>query len=572
MRSLLFGCPPLTKSAFVAMSFCVMCISAAYGGVVINEIYYDHPGMDDGYEFIELFNNDNVDLCIESFLLEFHNGSGNGWELLWRGSSADTIRARALFVVGGECVSPEPDAVLRMSIQNGPDAVCLKANDHVFDLVGYGCLEDEEYVEGTSAGKVSAGYSLCRKPDGWDSDNNQADFHSMIPSPGGFNVPEKDVSLALTEGTSGAGTVETGALDDIRFLLLNNGTAVIPAGEVSVQLRDSSLAGTPIIGEGANMDGIDAGSSHEMVYTIGFVEGYHFLTLHADYAEDERPDNNRIDLVRRAGSPHILISEVMSCPAEPCPQYIEIFNAGGEAYNLNEHVIRDKSHAYSLLTSQECVIEPGAYFVVTPVKKQLLSFFPELPSHRVVEAEGTWPTLNHSGSGGLADSILIGDRFGIPVEAVDYPPQSSDQCARSLERVDLFASTRSPVWILSKSPRGGSPGQPNEASLLTTPGDAVLTVKPNPFSPSAGEKLLIVVEPPHPDARTTVAVFDTKGRIIKTVGSSRVHPYVYIWDGSREDGSAAPSGLYILACEMASSNGKRLGVKKVVVGCGKKRR
>jgi hypothetical protein len=126
--------------------------------------------------------------------------------------------------------------------------------------------------------------------------------------------------------------------------------------------------------------------------------------------------------------------------------------------------------------------------------------------------------------------------------------------------------------MLSNSPRGGSPGGTGEAALLTSPGNAVLAVKPNPFAPSAGEKLLIVVEPPHADVRTSVSVFDTRGRMVKTVGSSLVHPYVYIWDGRREDGAVAPSGLYVLACEITSSNGKRLGVEKVVVGCGRKRR
>jgi hypothetical protein len=125
---------------------------------------------------------------------------------------------------------------------------------------------------------------------------------------------------------------------------------------------------------------------------------------------------------------------------------------------------------------------------------------------------------------------------------------------------------------LSNRPRGGSPGLPNDPSLYAAPGDAILAVKPNPFSPCAGEKLLIAVEPRQADAQTSVSVFDTKGRMVKTVGSSRVHPYVYIWDGHRDDGAAAPSGLYVLACEILSPDGKRLGVEKVVVGCGGKRR
>lgn len=572
MRSLLFHFPPSTKFVLIIFSLCIACISAARGEVVINEIYYDHPGKDDGYEFIELINTGPGDVCMETLKLEFHNGAGSGWELLWRGSALDTVRSRALFVVGGEYVCPRADADLRMGLQNGPDAVRIISGDNVLDLVGYGSLEDTEYVEGISAGSASAGFSLCRKPDGGDTGNNQLDFHSMVPSPGRYNVPVNDVSLALAEGTSETAAVEAGAPEEIRFTLINSGTASVPVGAVTVQWRDSSQAGSYPLGEGKNTAVIDSGCSHEMAFLAGFTEGYHFLELHAVYAADERPGNNHLGLVRRVGFPHVLISEIMSCPAEPCPQYVEIFNAGGAAYNINEHVIRDAAHSFSRLTSQECILEPDSYLVITPDKRMLVSAFPALPSRQVLEIEGAWPHLNHSGSGAFADSILIGDPFGIPIESVAYPPQSSAQCGNSLERVDLFASSRSPVWVLSRSPRGGSPGCRNEASIFASPDEGAVSVTPNPFSPTAGEKLLIVVDPPPAADRTSVTVFDVRGRIVRTVGSTTVHPYVFIWEGDRDDGEVVPSGLYVLACEMVSSDGRRLGVEKVVVGCGKKRR
>ncbi len=572
MRSLLFLFPPSKKFMLIIFSLCVARISAAHGGVVINEIYYDHPGKDDGYEFIELINTGPDDLCMETLSLEFHNGAGSGWELLWRGSAFDTVRSRCLFVVGGEYVFPRADAVLRMGLQNGPDAVRITSEDNVLDLVGYGSLEDAEYVEGTSAGSASAGYSLCRTPDGRDTGNNQLDFHSMVPSPGRYNVPVNDVSLALAEGTREAAAVEAGTPVEIRFMLINNGTESVPAGAVTVQWRDSSQAGSYPLGEVENSAVIDSACSHEMAFLAGFPEGYHFLKLHAAYAADERPGNNHIGLVRRVGFPHVLISEIMSCPAEPCPQYVEIFNAGGAAYDINEHAIRDAAHSFSRLTSQECILQPDGYLVVTPDKRMLMSVFPALSSLQVLEIEGAWPHLNHSGSGAFADSIIICDPFGIPIESVAYPPQSSAQCGNSLERVDLFPSSRSPVWVLSRSAHGGSPGGRNETSIFTSPEKGTISVTPNPFSPIAGEKLLIVVDPPPAADRTSVTVFDVRGRIVRTVGSTTVHPYVFVWEGNRDGGGVVPSGLYVLACEMVSSDGRRLGVEKVVVGCGKKRR
>jgi hypothetical protein len=570
MRSLLLCFPPSIKFYLLFLPLCAVGILPAKGAIVINEIYYDHPGKDDGYEFIELINNGSVDLCTDLFRVEFHNGSGFGWETVWWGSAEDTIRSSSLFVIGGENVRPVPDAILRVSLQNGPDALRLIADDKTLDLVAYGNLQDPDYVEGVSAEAVTAGFSLCRKPDGWDTDNNQMDFHSMIPSPGGFNVPQADVSLILAEGTPRAGAVARGSTEEIRLLLANNGIGAVPAGDVFIQLWDSSRTGNSLVGDGENMDGIAPGASYQMAFTTRFQDGYHFLKLQAAYTADERPNNNCIDLVRRAGSPGVLISEIMSYPAESCPQYIEIFNAGGTPYHLQGHVMRDRSHEFSLLTSQLCVIEPDAYLVLTPQFGLLTSFFPALPSHRVVDMEGTWPQLNHSGSGGFADSVIIGDRYGIPIEEVDYPPQSSAYRGKSLERVDLFTSSGSPVWVLSRNPGGGSPGRRNDASIFASPGDEIMSVTPNPFSPAAGENCLIVVDPSHAVMRTSVTIFDTNGRIVKIVGSTSVHPFVFMWKGTRDDGSAVPSGLYLLACEMFSSAGKRLGVEKVVVGCGRK--
>jgi hypothetical protein len=572
MRSLLFDFPPQIQICSLALLICVACISPAHGQIVINEIYYDHPGKDDGYEFVELINIGPGDICVDALRIEFHNGSGSGWDLVWQGSPLDTIRSSALFVVGGNNVIPRPDAIMSMSLQNGPDALRLLVDNSQLDLVGYGSLQDADFVEGDGAGEVLPGFSLCRQPDGRDTNNNLLDFHAMEPSPGQFNLPDTDVSLALTGGTEQAVAVNGGSLEEIRFLVENNGIVAIPAGEVSVQLWDSSQAGYWLVDEVENTHTIEAGYRREMAVYNNGQDGYHFLKLQAFYAADQRPNNNTIDLVRRAGSPDILISEVMSCPTDPCPQYIEIFNAGSEPYDMRGHVMRDRTQAYSLLISQEHILDPNAYIVLSKQKEMLLSFFPALFSYQVMEVEGTWPHLNHSGSGGLADSIFISDRFEIPIEAVGYPPQSSANCGRSLERVDLFASTCSPVWILSQSPNGGSPGMRNEASILASPGNDVMSVTPNPFSPGAGEKLLIVVGALHGAKRSSITVFDTKGRTVTTIGSSSVHPYVFIWDGTRDNGIVVPSGLYILACELYSSDGKRLGVEKVVVGCGRKRR
>ena len=135
--------------------------------VLINELYYDHPGTDTGHEFIELINSSIAPADISGAAIEFHNGTGTTWTLVCKFPAASTIAPDGLFVVGGNLVLPLPHAVITYSLQNGPDAIRLvDAEGHVLDTVGYGALDDPAYVETMGAAKVPAGKSIARALDG----------------------------------------------------------------------------------------------------------------------------------------------------------------------------------------------------------------------------------------------------------------------------------------------------------------------------------------------------------------------------------------------------------------------
>ncbi len=544
----------------------------APGAVRINELYYDHPGKDAGHEFIELIQTDSIPLGLDGYAIEFHNGAGSGWESIWQAGPLDSIAPGGLFVIGGGAVTPRPDAVLELNLQNGPDAVRLIAPTGPMDLLGYGDLDDPEYVEGESAPGVSAGESLGRKPDGRDTDNNRADFHSMVPSPGRFNVPRKDVSLALAKGVDPRAVVEEGAVEDVRFVLRNDGVEPVGEHAVQIQLWDSTGAALVLAGQSSNAEAIPPAAEIEIGFTIDLAGGYHYLRVNALYPADERTGNNVLNLVRRAGTPGVLISEVMSCPKDICPQYVELYNAGTEPYDIGGHYLRDRAHTFSLVLSESNILDPGGYLVLTPDRDALVSCFPSLSFSLAVEVEGAWPTLNRSGSGGVADSVIIGDAWRLPVDAVAYPPQPSDTRGKSLERVDLFPGSATAVWILSRDPAGGTPGRNNSAGLTERPRKGTVSLTPNPFVPIEGEKLMITVNPETAVTRAVVVAFDIEGRKLKTIGAASDFPHVFAWDGTRDGERIVTPGFYIVACEFYSAQGARIGVEKVVVGCGSKRR
>ena len=546
-----------------------LCPKAAAGEVRINELYYDHPGLDSGFEFIELFNSASLPASLSGYALEFHNGAGEGWDRLWTAGSGDSIPAGRPFVIGGDAVRPVPDVIAGWSLQNGPDAIRLVYLDTAADLVGYGNLEDLLYLEGESAPAVEPGQSLARIPDGSDTDNNKRDFQPAGPSPGALNMPGNDLSIRPGDGIPSAAALEPGAAEQIRFSLANRGTWEAPAGRAEVQLWDSTAAGSRL-DQIVPAPALPSGSAATVTLIVLFTEGVHFLTGRVFYPPDERPGNNSCRLLRRAGSPLLLVSEIMIDPPGACPQYLELYNAGPEAVDIKHYHLRDSGGEFASITGQSFELGSMSYLVITQDVGDLLGYFPYLAPGRVVEVEGPWPYFNRSGSGGFADSVCLADAYRIPVSGVDYPPQPSSHRGRSLERVDLFASSRQPVWVVSRAPGGGSPGQPNEASLFEPPPES-MTLSPNPFSPAAGENLVIAVSPGGPVARIAVSVFDLSGRRIKTLGSTTVFPGVFLWPGDTESGRLVAPGLYIVAGEYFSTDGHRARVEKVVVGCGRRK-
>ncbi|MDH3217054.1 MAG: lamin tail domain-containing protein, partial [Candidatus Krumholzibacteria bacterium] len=76
----------------------VICPSSVFPQILINEVYYDHPGRDDGQEFVELINVSSVASSLAGYSLEFHDGAASGWKPIWRASSSDSLGADELLV------------------------------------------------------------------------------------------------------------------------------------------------------------------------------------------------------------------------------------------------------------------------------------------------------------------------------------------------------------------------------------------------------------------------------------------------------------------------------------------
>lgn len=533
--------------------------------VVINEVYYDHPGADGGHEFVELYNAASTAVVLDGVTLRFHNGSGTGWDVLWSGGVRDTIDAGGLFTIGEELVRPPPEVVVGLSLQNGPDAVALFRDGDALDVVGYGGLDDPAHVEGAGADPVAPGRSIARIPDGRDSGDNRVDFVAATPSPARYNLARHDVSVELAPSVLARDVLDRG-VGELAVGLFNGGVESIGAGAVQLSVTDSSSAGVSPLVERVNAAAIAPGETERFVVSLALDDGYHWLALRALYARDERAGNDTLTVLRRVGSPPLLVSEVLSSPPPGCPQFVEVYNAGPTPAAFAGYGLRDRSHDPIVVAGAGAVLDPGSFVVFSPDAAALLSCFARfgLSRERVYQVDGTWPTFNRAG-GAAADSVVFVDHLGLAVDAVSIPGIPTSAAGRSLERVDLYRGGRA-TWVLSQDPGGASPGRAGTRTLTSPPPPGSVEAWPNPFYPSEGV-LTIAIDAPA-GARAVATVFDPRGRRVAALGVATAFPAVLVWNGRDDAGIEALPGLYVLACEISGDGSTR--VVKEVIGCGRR--
>ncbi len=544
-------------SVFVCVSTCASLPLSAQ--LVINEIYYDHVGADAGYEFIELMNVSTEAIDLDGVSLEFHNGAGAGWSVLWRGNALDSVSAGGLFVVGGEFVRPPPDVVMGLSLQNGPDALGVFAAGVALDLVGYGGFSDPLYTEGSGAAPVRAGESTARIPDGHDSGDNFADFSARSPSPTRYNVARFDAFPVLAPGTPARAVFDHGVAGLV-FLLVNGGTESIATGALTLDVRDSTAAGVTDLGRWSNAAAIAPGESERGDVPLVLGDGYHWITLTTIYSLDERPENDEVAVLRRVGSPPLLVSEVLSSPPPGCPQFVEVYNAGAAPVSIAGYGLRDRSHDAVVVADGTVSVAPGAFVVFTSDAAALFGCF-DAPSEYLFQVDGTWPTFNRTG-GEVADSVVFVDHLGLAVDAVAIPAVPTAAAGRSLERVGLYRGGAGVTWVLSREAGGASPGRAGARVLYEPPPPGAVEVWPNPFFPDEG--VLTIAINATGSEHAVVTIFDTRGRRVAGVGVAGAFPAVLVWNGRDDGGREVLPGLYVLACEFD------VDIVKVVIGCGRR--
>lgn len=517
--------------------------------IVINEVFYDPSGRDDGLEFVELFNTGEFRAGLAGWTFETGNGSqADRWTHEWTGSPGDSVDGHGFFLIAEDSLADLADAVTALDLQNGPDACRLEGPLGEVDIVGWGELAFEEYYEGEPCKDVSSGQSLGRDPDGRDTDSNRDDLRAIDnPSPGEYNRPPFDLALERAGLSRYGGT--SGATIDMVCSIRNAGTRSCGAGGWLFARIAGSVDSATIIGDIGPGDVTKA-----VVRTVNPGPGIYRARVWHRCPADRWNTNDTLTISVVLHPAPVVVNEIMFAPGLADCEWVEIFNGGPDHVNLSGWMLHDHKGKPRDIARDDLWLWAGEFMILTEDEDVFARKHPGVDAAIYRRPAGGWPVLNDSdGPLGFADMVVLRDSLGTMVDSVAYMERWS-RTGVSAERIDPGASSWSAGnWSPHFGPATGSPGQRNSVSIYLPGQDQLLSLNPHAFSPdNDGNSDMLSVSVTLPGAGLArVLVFDANGSLVGRLLDGEVidGKRITFWNGKRGDQTDAPTGIYIVMLE-----------------------
>ena len=531
--------------------------------IVINEIYYDHPGIDTGHEFVELLNTGGEEKNLNGFRIEFVDGRTGSPELYYEFfKDIYLVSGGILFVGGVDCI-PVPNYIAQCGLQNGPDAVRLIYNGSVVDLVGYGDLDFSILYESKPAVDVVGGYSLSRKPDGKDSGNNSLDFVSSLPTPAKKNFFDIDLELSIISNE--LFPCENGWIN-LELEVNNRGLGEF-SGPVHVVVVPSIEQEKRIYITGSNDDLLKSGDSigFECDYSAsGFTDSMSVFAFLEENA-DENSENDTAFVFFLFSPADLVINEIMYRPLIGNSEWIELYNIGDNMLDLQGWSLSDANRADKLISNDRLVLSPGEYLLLAQFPEDMEGIISDGESiiHGV---EGGWPTLNDYSAVSFCEEIILRDRLGRVAEKIEYRDMIEEERGISIERFSPFvcSSIEGGLWHRCSLEDGATPGGANSVFNGVLAISEKFKIFPNPFSPARDREVVISGKARSRDTGFLVRIFSIKGMEVICIAGEKngANYFSSSWDGIDSEGRMVLTGLYICVVEYYGLGGSVCRIEK----------
>lgn len=525
----------------------ILILAAAVSGsvsspVVINEVYYDHPGSDTGFEFVELYCPGEMDVPLEGWSIAMIDGRTGRMRELWRAEPAMVIGGGGLVLIGGDSCAVSQAYLLTGSIENGPDAVVLLCCGEETDLVRYG---------GEDPG-CPPGRSLARRPDGKDSGVTGRDFVCALPTPGLRNFHDCDLSVSFTGPLHVHCPSERA---DIPILLANRGLDGF-SGRAVLTVSSGPAGSAVVVGSRQLSPVLNPGEERTMRVGCRMLPaGISNLEIRIEADGDTNRSNDSGSVLVSSSPGEVVISEVMYRPADG-GEWIELFNRSPVTVDLSGWSVTDRSGASGSI-ADGVEIETGCFVILAQDPEAVSAIFPGCTGI-VSSLESGWPRLNDGDRNEIAEEIFIRRHDGTIVESVSYRGLIGEEKGRSIERLstELCSAGGAGIWLRCGAPGGATPGERNYCHTGIIP-LAGMIVSPDPFCPEIDNRVRFTVAARIGDISYGARIFDMEGREIARLASGPVGaPAVsFDWDGRDSNGRPVDTGLYICVVEFEGGGG-----------------
>ncbi len=528
---------------------------------VINEVYYDHPGVDQGWEFIELYNNGAAELSLYGARLEFVDGRTGSITVVWSCVGDIVMKPGEFILVAGKERHPKEGFSLSGSLGNGPDCVALVSGDEKVDRVGYGSLEWPDLFETAPAPDVDAGRSLSRKPDGMDTQDNSGDFAPADPSPGRRNYFDFDLGL-LPEGPGLLAC--DGVPADFRLIVRNDGLSVF-SGIFTIDISNAQPGGFFRLEKETSLV---PGTSLDLALRLpgAFSIGRPFFSV-LESALDSNPSNDTLVTTVSISPGEIVINEIMYRPFENESEWFEIYNRSPNDIDLLGWRVADALSPGRSISGESLIVRAGSFVVLAQKPSLFTVEFPDCPA-AVAGGAGGWLTLNDCTENGSTETLSIFDAEGVMVEAARYAGLLGYERGRSLERFspDACSSLEGGIWHRCPAAGRATPGMVNSSNTEGSIPAGEVSVSPESLMPARGGSAVISGARLPGEAGFAITIFDMNGAVVRRILAEEDGAAVFsaVWDGRSASGGIVTTGLYLCVVEFLAPGG---GVCRRVKRC-----
>lgn len=279
---------------------------------------------------------------------------------------------------------------------------------------------------------------------------------------------------------------------------------------------------------------------------------------------------NSISFVPQYLKGDLIINEIMFDPSTGNSEFIEFFNTSSDSIQIGGMNLIYGSNKLIPLSRTWYKIPPRSYLIFA-------SDSAIYNSYNYLKQPGNYLLFNSSLSLSNDGSMLvIKDARNTKLDSVYYSPKWHNKNLlttknRSIERLNpLLGSNDNTNWSSSVAQDGASPGKSNSIFTETIVTESKAVITPNPFSPDNDgfeDFATINFNLAQKLAQVRIKVFDSQGRLVRTVAHNRPSgpSNSVIFNGLDDSGRALRIGIYILLIEIVTDSGQNDLIKLPVV-------